>query len=336
MRKAQSAIEYLMTYGWMLLVVAVVGGTIFSLTSGQEPETVSGFTGETVSVENFGLTSDRNFQVSIRNSDVSELQLNSINLTHQGNYVSKQFDQTISGDSSSSVVLPNVSSSEGSNSIDVELSYDRGGLTDITSKGTITGPYVIEGTSDVGGGDGGLQMVDSFESQNLDDYTVNDSEYSITSDQSTDGSYSLVRNGTFNTQRTFSYSGLSTYPESGDTITYDFRDGNTWWGEFSFGAQDLDNRYTVETEVRNNGTLKLIKYDSGSTNELASADNLTLNQDEWYRHEIQWDDPINITLYNGSVPITSIQASDSTYSSGGIGFGTSATDATWWDNVTVR
>lgn len=30
----QSAIEYLMTYGWMLLVVAIVGGTIFSVVDG--------------------------------------------------------------------------------------------------------------------------------------------------------------------------------------------------------------------------------------------------------------------------------------------------------------
>lgn len=43
MNKAQSAIEYLMTYGWMLLVVAIAGGAVFSLVSNQGIESVSGF-----------------------------------------------------------------------------------------------------------------------------------------------------------------------------------------------------------------------------------------------------------------------------------------------------
>ena len=32
--KGQSAIEYLMTYGWMLLVVAVTGAAIFATVGG--------------------------------------------------------------------------------------------------------------------------------------------------------------------------------------------------------------------------------------------------------------------------------------------------------------
>ena len=41
--KAQSAIEYLMTYGWMLLVVAIVGGAIFSVAQGQAVVESTGF-----------------------------------------------------------------------------------------------------------------------------------------------------------------------------------------------------------------------------------------------------------------------------------------------------
>jgi hypothetical protein len=51
--KGQSAIEYLMTYGWMLLVIAIVGGLLFALFQDQELEsqTVEGFEGSDVSVE---------------------------------------------------------------------------------------------------------------------------------------------------------------------------------------------------------------------------------------------------------------------------------------------
>lgn len=49
--KGQSAIEYLMTYGWMLLVVAVVGATVFSVTQGRSVSSVSGFTGSDVGLD---------------------------------------------------------------------------------------------------------------------------------------------------------------------------------------------------------------------------------------------------------------------------------------------
>jgi hypothetical protein len=44
MEKGQSAIEYLMTYGWMFLVIAIVGGAIYASVqdSGQEsPERIN-------------------------------------------------------------------------------------------------------------------------------------------------------------------------------------------------------------------------------------------------------------------------------------------------------
>ena len=52
----QSAIEYLMTYGWMLLVVAITGSTIFAVASDQSVESISGFTGSDVQINDFGVT----------------------------------------------------------------------------------------------------------------------------------------------------------------------------------------------------------------------------------------------------------------------------------------
>lgn len=70
--EGQSAIEYLMTYGWMLLVVAIVGGSIFSTVSGQCLNDVTGFTGQTVEVSDYALTQD-SIQVEIRSSGDSNI-----------------------------------------------------------------------------------------------------------------------------------------------------------------------------------------------------------------------------------------------------------------------
>lgn len=66
--KGQSAIEYLMTYGWMLLVVAIVGGAIFSTVNGRCIEDTSGFTGSDISVEDIGLRNDDNVVIQLRNT----------------------------------------------------------------------------------------------------------------------------------------------------------------------------------------------------------------------------------------------------------------------------
>lgn len=66
--KGQSAIEYLMTYGWMLLVVAIVGGAIFSTVNGRCIEDTSGFTGSDISVEDIGLRNDNNVVIQLRNT----------------------------------------------------------------------------------------------------------------------------------------------------------------------------------------------------------------------------------------------------------------------------
>ena len=56
--KGQSAIEYLMTYGWMLLVVAIIGGAIFSTVNGRCIEDTTGFSGSDISVDGLAVVAD--------------------------------------------------------------------------------------------------------------------------------------------------------------------------------------------------------------------------------------------------------------------------------------
>lgn len=66
--KGQSAIEYLMNYGWMLLVVAIIGGAIFSTENSRCVEDTSGFTGSDISIEDIGIRNDDNVVLNIRNT----------------------------------------------------------------------------------------------------------------------------------------------------------------------------------------------------------------------------------------------------------------------------
>ena len=55
--KGQLAIEYLTTYGWMLLVIAIVGGAIFTtVQNSSQIESTSGLANADVQVEEFGVT----------------------------------------------------------------------------------------------------------------------------------------------------------------------------------------------------------------------------------------------------------------------------------------
>jgi len=80
-RKGQSAIEYLMTYGWMLLVVAIIGGAIFSVVQGQNVESTSGFTGSDIQIEGFGLTSNDTFDLNLRNANSEPLEIKNITVS---------------------------------------------------------------------------------------------------------------------------------------------------------------------------------------------------------------------------------------------------------------
>ncbi len=139
-RKGQSAIEYLMTYGWMLLVVAIVGGAIFATVQGQCAQQASGFTGETVTVSTFEVTPD-NVQVELTNGGSEQVNITRASLLDDNGYVN---NATVSqaelnvGDSTVAE-FGGVSQSDACNNYDLEIEFNRGDITGAVSTGTISG-----------------------------------------------------------------------------------------------------------------------------------------------------------------------------------------------------
>ena len=152
--KGQSAIEYLMTYGWMLLVVAIVGGAIFATVQGQCTQSTSGYSGGDVLVENFGTDGDGNLQMEIRNGGSDTLEINEVEIENNGgDSITTELnddelemnpnDFSVGVSSSNTLTLEHESESlfepsDGCNDFDIEFNYDQGSLEDQVISGSLT------------------------------------------------------------------------------------------------------------------------------------------------------------------------------------------------------
>lgn len=143
----QSAIEYLMTYGWMLLVVAVVGGAIFSTVNNQSAESVSGFTGEDVLIDSFGVTSD-GLQFSLRNGASEEIKVQEIIVTNpeSGMSTNVTVSENVGVGNTGQVKLGGIRQADQTNNLDVKINYETAGLTNLQASGTVTGSLDVFNT----------------------------------------------------------------------------------------------------------------------------------------------------------------------------------------------
>ena len=142
----QSAIEYLMTYGWMLLVVAVVGGTVFSVAQSDTPDTVSGFIGSNVVIDDFGVTGNEELQLVLRNGGSESVTVREVTITDSdtGEVLPWAGDLGISVADTAVVDAGSVEVTGSPNTLDVEIVYDSGNLENLQVSGTISSDFVID------------------------------------------------------------------------------------------------------------------------------------------------------------------------------------------------
>lgn len=82
--KAQSAIEYLVTYGWMLIAVAVVIGAIYPALSPSCSEESTGFASLNLRLSDFGISSQEELMLSLKNSRPENIEIDVVNITQNG------------------------------------------------------------------------------------------------------------------------------------------------------------------------------------------------------------------------------------------------------------
>ena len=193
----QSAIEYLMTYGWMLLVVAVTGSAIFATAGDQNVESTAGFDGD-VQIDNFGVSNQDELGLEIRDGSGQGITVSRVNVSDPdtGQWIYKEFigENSIGVGSSKIFELPNVTRSDSGNELEVEVIYDSEGLSNLSEEGTVNGQLELnntgsfeglpgddhqsidDGSGDNGGGDGlSLMQTVNYTYDDSGDVQINES-----------------------------------------------------------------------------------------------------------------------------------------------------------------
>lgn len=146
--KAQSAIEYLTTYGWMLIVVSIVSGVAYTQIGTQCVESAAGFTGQSINVNDFGVTANSDelaFALENRRSDrvtVDEIIL----IDESGESINYTIGENIGPGSEKGVTVRGVIPTEECNTVDMQIEYSIGigdQLTGQKASGSITSNILI-------------------------------------------------------------------------------------------------------------------------------------------------------------------------------------------------
>ena len=141
--KGQAAVEYLMTYGWMLLAVAIIGGASFQSLGFQCVPTVTGFEGEQIGLDDFALNSEGELMLLVENTRREDAEIDTIQVSDtEGTGEAAIFQDLMleAGTDEDFALTSNIQGSEECNEYDVEINYDVGPLDDVVSAGSFVAP----------------------------------------------------------------------------------------------------------------------------------------------------------------------------------------------------
>ncbi|MFB6174581.1 MAG: hypothetical protein ABEJ87_01225 [Candidatus Nanohalobium sp.] len=141
-KKAQAAIEYLMTYGWAILVVTIVAGAIFSFVGQRCTRTTSGFIGGDVEPVDFGLNDQKHIAVELRNKASDPVIIENISIGYPYN---ETVDRSISVGESSVVEIAQGfhKTGGGCEELNMKVEYRVQGGINGTEEGVMTAPFVL-------------------------------------------------------------------------------------------------------------------------------------------------------------------------------------------------
>lgn len=140
--KGQSSIEYLTTYGWMLLAVSVAAGTTFSAVDRACQKASYGFYSDSMNMETFAINRNGTVLFNLRNNVYAPIEIENISMQGEdGVYRSRATSTTIPVGEEAAVGLPGYEQFNGCNTFDVSITYNRGPLKSQTISGKIRAPY---------------------------------------------------------------------------------------------------------------------------------------------------------------------------------------------------
>lgn len=197
----------------------------------------------------------------------------------------------------------------------------------IETKDTVRVPYFQSLQERISAATTRAEPLESFEDQNISEYSGGTSYFEVNNNRSIEGNYWLeCLFPDFNYKTILSTSGLNKYPETNMRFSFWYRSVDSFDAHgFYFGVQTESlsslTGYFVDLAPYN-GNIVLARYDSGTYN---SLDEQTVNWDTiWYRIDIDWKEngDISVNLYdsNADQVVANVSANDTNYTNGGIGW----------------
>lgn len=136
-RKAQSAVEYLTTYGWMVITVAIVSSVAYSLIDTGCREGISGYVGQEPAIDQFG-TGEDFLGLGLRNTRSELIYIDQITLTDidTGQNATYNVNKSINPGALNQTSVPMAEA--GCNTYDFSVNYNISTLSDQYSSGRMT------------------------------------------------------------------------------------------------------------------------------------------------------------------------------------------------------
>ncbi len=187
------------------------------------------------------------------------------------------------------------------------------------------------------GGGGSGTLVDSYEDQNLSEYGGDTSPWSfVTSPGVTDGSYALQNDDVGVIQST---SGLNAYPSQGDTVRHDHHitESGAALGFLLFTQDETStpNGYMIRPSDASDA-FQIYRVDDGSFTLLDEDTSVTFSQGDQLEIDVTpTTDGVDATCSRSGSQIASVSTTDTTYTSGGIGWRSGGATASTVDYVRI-
>lgn len=183
---------------------------------------------------------------------------------------------------------------------------------------------------------------DPFEDNDVAEYSENTGYFHTSQVSAKSGSYGLEVSDQASTTEWYRIVTPSNFSADNDNLIYKGRTGtdgeaNKAAPQVVFGYQDWNNHYTLAA-YPGADTIYLRKVEGGTTTDLDSYA-YTLGAEEWYKFKIFWQDNNTITVDvwdNTSAHICQLSGTDSTFTSGKVGFAAGGYDPYWdMSNISV-
>lgn len=139
--KAQSGIEYLITYGWMVIAIGVIGGGLYQFSGGDCDVEVEGLEGANLVAEDAAIDSDDHLSLAFRSSSNRQITVRQV---EAGNSSIVQLrNMILEPGETRAYEFANTNSSEDCATIDLEVTYDIGPVSSQKFYGQLRAPATL-------------------------------------------------------------------------------------------------------------------------------------------------------------------------------------------------